>query len=551
MPEDTTLHPGSLAELNLDATPLHTGLDAVRHFEDDGNPDPVSGHPLLPGAVVLMAHHGRVFSNEASGWALRYADYQGTQLPLDRRIEMRQDTIFDLASLSKLFTSTVAVQQIERGAIALDAPVVRYLPEFTTGGKQAVTIEMLLTHTSGLPPDPTPSLWQGYDTVAARKLAVAHSPLQNPPGSTYLYSDLNMLNLALVVEAVTGKPLDRLVAEGITGPLRMTDTRYNPPAALRHRIAPTEFQLPEHGEPNRGLVWGQVHDENAWALDGVAGHAGVFSTAHDLGVLCQTMLNGGSYAHSRILREESVRMLFTDYNSAFPGNAHGLGFELDQMFYMGGLSGPRSAGHTGYTGTTLVIDFQSRSICLVLTNRVHPNRHTSSINPARTAAATGFAHAMAVLPLRGATTWFCEIGDSAHARLTTPALSPTGPTLLVRYAAFVHTDVGPPGDPLTLEWRTDGSNWSTVAVRAFGRDAPRGTAESLATDTPRSWWLVEAEVPARQGIRLRWHYDTDTYYTGRGINLDAIAVHDGTGLLLHGERDAHRFVAQGWRQVPR
>ena len=165
----------------------------------------------------------------------------------------------------------------------------------------------------------------------------------------------------------------------------MGDTGYNP--TDKERTAATEYQT----APPRGLVWGEVHDENAWSLGGVAGHAGVFSTADDLAVLAQALLNGGTYRGHRILDRKSVELLVTNFNEAFPGDAHGLGFELDQRWYMDALSGPRTAGHTGYTGTSIVIDFDSRSFAILLTNRVHPSREWGSNNQARREWAHGLA----------------------------------------------------------------------------------------------------------------------------------------------------------------
>ena len=139
-----------------------------------------------------------------------------------------------------------------------------------------------------------------------------------------------------------------MIAQRITGPLHLRDTMFNPPASLKPRIAAEEYQ-PSTG---RGIVWGSVHDENAYCVGGVSGHAGVFSTAHDLGVLAQTLLDGGRYGHTRILDEDSVRLLFTNFNQAFPSDSHGLGFELDQRWYMDALNSPVTAGHTGFTGTS-------------------------------------------------------------------------------------------------------------------------------------------------------------------------------------------------------
>jgi CubicO group peptidase (beta-lactamase class C family) len=221
--------------------------------------------------------------------------------------------------------------------------------------------------------------------------------LINQPGAEYLYSDLNLIALGELSARVSGKPLDKLVADGITKPLEMRDTGYNPDPKKKPRIAATEYQA----SPARGMVRGSVHDENAWSLGGVAGHAGVFSTADDLAVLAQTFLNGGSYRGARILKESSVTAMITNFNQAFPGNDHGLGFELNQHWYMGGLSGPRTAGHTGYTGTSLVIDFDSRSFAILLTNRVHPSRDWGSNNPARRAVAQGLALSLGVGPRHG------------------------------------------------------------------------------------------------------------------------------------------------------
>ena len=198
---------------------------------------------------------------------------------------------------------------------------------------------MSLSSTSGFDADPVPSLWQGYPDIPSRRKAVLDSKLKNPPGTQYLYSDINLLTLGFIVEKLTGSPLDAVVHDRIAAPLGMADTGYNPPAAKLDRIAATEFEA----NPPRGMVRGEVHDENAWSLGGVAGHAGVFSTAGDMAVLAQAILNGGSYRGQRILRPETVRSMLTNYNQAFPGNEHGLGFELDQMWYMGALASPVAA----------------------------------------------------------------------------------------------------------------------------------------------------------------------------------------------------------------
>ncbi|WP_033292937.1 serine hydrolase domain-containing protein [Amycolatopsis jejuensis] len=535
-PASTTLRDGSPGDVGLDPQPIR---DAEQFLKSWTQPD-VSGHPHFSGAVGLLAHEGVIVDRYAVGGALRYADAKGTELPPQQQVPMRNDTIFDLASISKLFTSIAALQLTEQGKLDVNAPVTSYLPEFAANGKQDVTVEQLLTHTSGFDADPSPSLWAGYPDIPARRKAILDSPLKNPPGSTYLYSDLNLLTLGLLIEKLSGKPLDQVVHDRITAPLGMTDTGYNPPAAKLDRIAATEYET----TPPRGLVRGQVHDENAWALGGVAGHAGVFSTAGDLAVLCQAILNGGSYRGHRILQPGTVEKMLTNYNQRFPGDEHGLGFELDQPWYMGALSSPVSAGHTGFTGTTLVIDPESRSFALLLTNRVHPTRTWGSINPARQVWATSLAKAMAVRPVKGPDAWYASLDNDGTATLSTRLLPSSGP-LRVSFHAFV--DTAGPGDPLRLESSTDGVNWQPVSLVARGRGAPAGEVPSLSGHGHRSWWQVSAEVPAPVATALRWRYSTDASYTGRGISLDGVKVTERGQTVLDGEQNPSALVPSGWR----
>ncbi|GAA3097010.1 hypothetical protein GCM10017687_04570 [Streptomyces echinatus] len=251
-----------------------------------------------------------------------------------------RDTVFDLASVSKLFTSVLAVQQIERGTLDLTGTVASYLPEFGRAGKQKVTVRQLLTHTSGfrawLPLYAAPTREQRLELIWNE------APL-HPPGTAYLYSDLNLITLQLVLEKITGRTLDALLRDEITGPLGLDSTRYNPPASWKPRIAATEDARRPWSGLDRGLVWGEVHDENAYGMGGVAGHAGVFSCAWDLAVLGRALLDGGAYGRARILRPESVDLMFTDFNTAFPGDEHGLGLELYQHWYMGAMATPRTA----------------------------------------------------------------------------------------------------------------------------------------------------------------------------------------------------------------
>ncbi|HVV12297.1 serine hydrolase [Amycolatopsis sp.] len=534
-PANTVLRTGNPAEVRLAGGPISAAEEFLASWARD---DPATGHPHFSGAVGLLAHDGVIVDQYATGGAVRYADAAGTELPAAEQVPMRVDTIFDMASVTKLFTSIAVLQLIEQGKVDLTAPVARYLPEFATNGKQDVTVVQLLTHTSGLDADPVPSLWQGYSDIPARRKAVLDSPLVHPPGTVYLYSDINLMTLGFLVEQVTGAPLDTVVRDRITGPLGMTDTGYNPPASKLGRIAATEYE----SDPPRGLVRGQVHDENAWALGGVSGHAGIFSTAQDMAVLGQTILNGGSYQGARILRPDTVRRMLTNYNEAFPGDEHGLGFELDQMFYMGALSSPVTAGHTGFTGTTFVIDPGSRSIAILLTNRVHPTRNWGSINLAREKWATSLAEAMAVRPAAGRDSWFSDIGNSTTATLTTPVLHPAGPSH-VRFDTFVDTEST---DPLVLEASSDGVTWDPVELRVTGRGAPTGTSMSLSGHGHRAWWSVTAELPAAGQVILRWRYRTDANYAGRGVYVDDVRITSTNGNLLDAEQQPSSLSAIGW-----
>lgn len=251
-----------------------------------------------------------------------------------------------------------------------------------------VTIQQLLTHTSGL--EPSSALWRNQPDPTTRINAVLEAEPQTASTSHYSYSDLNFITLGVLTERCSGSGLDTVLARQIIDPLGMTDTGFNPPGSMLPRIAATEYQ----SDPPRGMIRGQVHDENAYSLDGVAGHAGMFSTARDTAVLGQALLNGGSYAGTRILRPDTVRTMFTNHTPHVPGPAQGLGLELDRPQYMGALSASGTAGHSGYTGTSMVIDPLSNSLAILLTNRVHPSRSRGSINSARRMWASSLTQAL-------------------------------------------------------------------------------------------------------------------------------------------------------------
>ncbi len=513
---------------------------------------PSPKHPWFAGAVLLAGRGSTVALHEPIGMAVRYSAYDektdtGVEFPADQQIPAAEDTVYDLASVSKLFTSILAVQQIERGALDLETPVASYLPDFAGGGKQAVTIRQLLTHTSGfrswIPLFKEP-------TYEGKLQLLWKETLLNPAGTKYLYSDLNLISLQLVLEKLTGRPLDVLLREEITAPLGMHRTRYNPPASWKPKVAATEdARLPWSGL-DRGLVWGEVHDENAFSLGGVAGHAGVFSCAWDLAVLGRCLLNGGAYGRERILSAESVELMFTDFNTDFPGDEHGLGFELYQHWYMGAMATPRTAGHTGFTGTSLVLDPTTDSFLIVLGNSVHPVRSWRSGSAPRVATANRLARAVPVRPAHGRSAWFSGMAGSTSATLTLPALPSTEGA---RLQCSLWWDTEPNSDFLYLEASTDeGATWSALPFSTEGPVSgphPDGRVTGWAH---RTWHRVTADLAGVQGesVRLRWRYTTDQLYVGRGAYVDGLVVQAGPRRLFDAARpaDARRIEALGWAE---
>ncbi|MBA2948733.1 beta-lactamase family protein [Streptomyces sp. PSKA28] len=369
-------------------TPERAGLDPdeMRRLLAEVRALPEGERPWCAGVVVLAGRGPVIAVEEAYGWAERYAAYDpetdtGVELPRERWVPMTTDTSFDLASLTKLFTSVAAVQQMERGTLGIDARVAAYVPEFWAAAEHGITVRQLLTHTSGLRPELP--LYDCPDQAARLAALRAEAPVTEP--GTYCYSDLNMLLLQHVLERIARRPLDVLVRDGITRPLGMTATGFGP----RPGAAATEDQRRTWAKADRGMLRGVVHDENAWALGGVAGHAGLFSTARDLAVLCRALLAGGSYGTARILGPDFVELMLTP---------PGLGFRIDQPWFMGELAGrgepggPGAAGHTGFTGTSLVLDPATDTFLVLLANTVHPRRREAGSRP-RAAAGTRLARA--------------------------------------------------------------------------------------------------------------------------------------------------------------
>jgi CubicO group peptidase (beta-lactamase class C family) len=544
-----TLHAGTAREVGLLPEYIQRiRTDAEKYLSPTADHP---GHPTYPGAAVLAAKDGVVVQRAAVGKAVRYSavgpppERVGVELPAADQIPARPDTIYDLASLSKLFTVVVVMQQVERGRVALDTPVAHYVPEFAAGGKEDVTVRNLLTHTGGLPADL--ALWRDWPDPATRLAAALAVPLMPDaaPGEQYLYSDLGLIALGEFVHRVTGQRLDAAVRAGITGPLSMHETGYNPAKDLRRRIAATEYQT----EPARGMVWGEVHDESAWSLDGVAGHAGVFSTVDDLAIFCQMLLNGGEYRGTRILREDTVRSMLVNYNAhlaaRFPDSARGLGFELDKHRYMGAMSSPVTFGHTGFTGTSIVIDPLSHSFLILLSNRVHPSRDWGGNNNSRAALATDLADAMPVRPPAGGTAWRAERHDNATLTLTAPLRTAADDEAEVSFQLWYDTDPGV--DPVHVETSTDGgTTWSPATIRLWSSTGHWQADGTVSGYGGRHWWQVSADLdPGTTDVR--WRYTTGADGHGRGVYVDQVLAVDHTGVLFNGDAgDASRFQADGW-----
>ena len=306
-----------------------------------------------PGASVVVGRKG--YSVWSKGFGA--LDWTARGLPVTA-----DQSIYDLASLTKVIATTTAIMVLfDEGKVALDAPVSRYLPSFTGGLKDQVTIKHLLTHRAGLPAGR--ELWRIARTPEAARAAVLASPVQCVPGNCYEYSDLGADILGFVAEAASGEPLDQLLEEKVYGPLGMNDTHFKLSANDAVRTAPTEI-APPRGYPLRG----EVHDENAYALGGVAGHAGLFSTANDLSVFAQMLLEGGQYNGERIIADSTVA-LFTHRSEK---GTRALGWDsCDGNGGCGQYLSERAFGHTGFTGTSIWIDPDRQMFVILLTNRVH------------------------------------------------------------------------------------------------------------------------------------------------------------------------------------
>lgn len=323
----------------------------------------------FPGAIALVGNRNGILAEHSVG-RLDRADSTTPQL----------HTLWDMASLTKVVALTsVLMTLVEDRRLLLDAPVQRYIPEFTGRWKSRVTVRHLLTHSGGLP-SWRPLYKETFSAADALALAIA-TPLDTTPGLRMVYSDLGAIILGEIARRISKTPLDRYAQERVFGPLGMRDTHFRPDSSQRGRIAPTEI------DPWRQRhLRGEVHDENAFALGGVSGHAGLFSTAHDLARLARAYLNGGTLEGRHVWSKRTIEQ-FTKLQNA--GLSHrALGWETANGSNSGGqFMSPKAFGHTGFTGTSVWIDPGNDVFVILLSNRVNPTRENRRIGGVRTALA--------------------------------------------------------------------------------------------------------------------------------------------------------------------
>jgi CubicO group peptidase (beta-lactamase class C family) len=345
---------------------LQPAFDVIEH---------AIGDKAFPGAALAVGYQGKV-----SLRSFGKLSYDVKSPAVNAR------TMYDVASLTKVIVTTTLVEKLVEGdfksPLNLDAPVERYLPEWASGPqpdwRHKVTVRHLMTHTSGLPP--FKEYWRTSKGKPDTLKMIFAEPLESEPGTKMVYSDLGIILMAEIIERLTGRTLDDLAKEYIFSPLAMNDSMYKPPKKLWPSIAPTELDA----NFRKRLIQGEVHDENAFAIGGVSGHAGLFSTAPDLAAFCQMLLNGGVYAHQRILRRATI-VQFT-VPQQLSGGTRTLGWVVPTE---GSSSGhyflPHSFGHTGFTGTSIWIDPDRQLFVVLLTNRVNPTRENHKIAEVRPA----------------------------------------------------------------------------------------------------------------------------------------------------------------------
>ncbi len=340
-------------------------IDSLYNFtEVDSLMEKAVADSVFPGAVLLFGHNGRVVYNKSFGKFTYAADAK----------PMTTDAIFDLASVSKVIgTTSAAMLLYDEGKLDLDKPVAEYLPEFGNNGKDSIKVRNLLLHNTGLPA--FKAYYKLYDNAKDILADIMNSKLEYETGSKYVYSDLGMITMQKVIEKIARMPMDQFLKKRIFEPLGMNNTMYNPPKELWDRVVPTEVD----NYWRMTTVKGKVHDETAYQLGGVAGHAGLFSTASDLSHIAQTYLNGGTYKDKRIFAEKTIDNWTSKQTNQ---STRGLGWDTkspDGYSSAGEAFSVTSFGHTGFTGTSIWVDKEKDLYVILLTNRVYPTRANRKI----------------------------------------------------------------------------------------------------------------------------------------------------------------------------
>ncbi len=351
------------------AMPEEAGMSSVALRQVDSVMIQAVADSAFPGGVVLAVHNGNVVYHKAFG-GMDYSIYPQAVQP---------NTMYDLASVTKVVSTTTAVMRlVDEKKIALDDRVAKFVPAFGQRGKGEITLLNLMVHNSGLP------AWRKFyefcETPQQVRDSVFATPLVYRTGDSTLYSDLGLITMMAVIEQVTGTTLDRFVDSVFFKPLGMRTTMYNPPASIRDRIAPTEVDT--YWKKTGEAVRGRVHDENAATLGGISGHAGLFSTAPDLAIFMQMLMNGGTYGGTRYLQESTVRR-FTTRQSDGSSRAIGWDTKFGERSFSGRYSSQRTFLHTGFTGTSVVGDPEAGLVVILLTNRVHPTRVNNKLGQVR------------------------------------------------------------------------------------------------------------------------------------------------------------------------
>jgi uncharacterized protein YbbC (DUF1343 family)/CubicO group peptidase (beta-lactamase class C family) len=499
-------------------TAATAGVDQARLARVDEVVTAAIAEKSLPGAVILVGRGDAVFFRKAYG-----------NRALVPAVEpMTLDTIFDMASLTKVVATTTAVMMlVEDGRIRLSDPVAQYIPEFAKYGKNRVTVRHLLTHMSGLRPDvDLGDPWVGYDAAIA---LATEEVLGAPPGRRFVYSDIGFFLLADIVAKVSKQPFDQFVATRLFQPLGMKDTGFKPAPALRPRIAPTEVCTP-FGWPCAGpgaeMLRGTVHDPTARRMGGVAGHAGLFSTADDIARFARMLLRGGELDGVRVLSPLTVARMTSPSTPEDEANVRGLGWDMDSSYSAnrGELLPVGSFGHTGFTGTSIWVDPATQVFVVFMSNRVHPEGK-GDVTPLRARVATIAASAFTAVPSTGLT-GTRRTFDSQTPAVPPPAYAPvqTGIDVLRAggFAALKGMRVG----LLTNHTGLARDRAPTIDVLA---DAPGVTLAALFSPEHGIRGLLDATVPSakdeKTGLPIHSLYGETRRPTEAMLQgLDAIVI---------------------------